>query len=57
MKNKLCLVQKTVRLTCTWVPTGDAKKPLACVWLETGTPRTVTAAPADSEGWRWHQCA
>ena len=32
MKNKLRLVQKTVCLTCNWVPTGNPKIPLACVW-------------------------
>lgn len=50
MKNNLYLVQKTVRLTRTWVPIGDVKIPLVCVWVEAGTQHTASAAPADSEG-------
>jgi hypothetical protein len=57
MKNKLHLVQKIVRLTRTWVPTGDAKNPLACVWVEAGTQRAVSAAPAGTEAGRLHLCA
>jgi hypothetical protein len=45
MMNKLHLIRKTVRLNCTWVPTGDPKTPLACVWTET---RAAQAAPAAS---------
>jgi hypothetical protein len=57
MKNKLHLIPKTVRLTCTWVRTGDPKNPLACVWTEAATPRAVSAAPAGSETGRLYQCA
>ena len=57
MKNNLYLVQKTVYLTRTWVLTGDARMPLICKWVETGTPGTVAVAPADTEAGRLHLCA
>jgi len=57
MKNNLYLVKKNVHLTLTWVLTGDARNPLICIWVETGTPGTVVAAPADSEAGRLHLCA
>jgi hypothetical protein len=57
MKNKLHLVPKTVRLTCTWVRTGDVKNPLTCVWVEMAAPRAVSTASADSEAGRLHLCA
>ena len=34
MKNQLCMVRKTVRVRCIWTPTGNARRPLACVWVE-----------------------
>jgi len=52
MKNQLYMVRKTVRLACVWTPTGDAKRPLACVWVE-----TPTAASADSEAGGLRLCA
>ncbi len=45
MKNQLYLARKTL-LKCVWTPTGDAKRPLACVWVEAGTQ---CAASDDSE--------
>jgi hypothetical protein len=59
MKNKICLVQKTVRMTRTWVLTGDARMPLICTWVETATSGTVAAAAAsaDSEAGRLPRCA
>jgi hypothetical protein len=56
MKN-LYLVHKTNRLTCTWVATGDAKMPLACVWLGTQTAQTPSVAPHNDEIERLRQCA
>jgi hypothetical protein len=47
MIKKVQLIHKTLRLTCTWVQTGDEKRPLACVWVETRTPRSIAQAPAD----------
>jgi hypothetical protein len=57
MMNKLQLVDKNLRLTCTWVSTGDMKRPLACVWGYSKTPREVSAASADSEAGGLHLCA
>ena len=57
MKNKLHLLQKTARLTCIWVPTGDAKRPLACLWVGAQTPQTSIVTPSNDEFGRMHLCA
>jgi hypothetical protein len=49
MKNKLHLVQKTARLTCTWKATGNPILPLACVWVAAGTPSAVSDTTDSSE--------
>jgi hypothetical protein len=55
--NKLHLVRNPVFLTCNWVPTGNPKMPLACVWMELRTSQAVsTASSADGTG-RMHLCA
>ena len=57
MMNKLYLIRQTARLSCTWVPTGDAKRPLACIWAAAQTPQALnTASPADEAG-RMYLCA
>jgi hypothetical protein len=57
MKNNLYLVQKTVSLTCNWVPTGDPKMPLACVWTSAKTPQADSTAFSTDETGRMHLCA
>jgi hypothetical protein len=57
MKNKLHLVQKTARLSCIWVATGDAKRPLACVWGAAKSPGAASAVTFNSEEARLHLCA
>ena len=57
MKNKLHLTQKTVRLICAWVATGDAKKPLACVWGAAKTPCAASAEAVNAKTTRMHLCA
>ncbi len=54
MRNKLHLIRKTVRLTCTWVRTGDPKGPLACVWGMTRTPQAAHPASSTNETGRIH---
>lgn len=56
MKKNLYLVRKPVRLICSWVATGDDKKPLVCVW---GASAAISAAAVtvNSEGARMHLCA
>jgi hypothetical protein len=44
MNNKLFTIRKTGRMTCTWVSTGDAKAPLACVWVEAEAPEAASRA-------------
>jgi hypothetical protein len=56
MKNKLHLVEKTGRLTCVWVATGEAKMSMTCVWIAAGTP-SASAVNFNSEEVRMHLCA
>jgi hypothetical protein len=44
MNNKPFAIRKTGRMTCAWVSTGDAKTPLACVWVEAEAPGAVSTA-------------
>ena len=36
--------RKPSGLTCTWVPTGDARTPLACVWEDSACKTSASAA-------------
>jgi hypothetical protein len=44
MNKKLFLVDKTARLTCTWIPTGEMRTPLIRRWTLQGQ------SPAKREG-------
>ena len=57
MINKLHLVQKTVFLTCTWVPTGNPRMPIACVWTESKASQANPHAFTTDETGRMHLCA
>jgi hypothetical protein len=57
MKNKLQLIRKPLGLSCLWIPTGDAKRPLACVWMKAGAARAAATAAADSEAGELCLCA
>jgi hypothetical protein len=57
MYNKLQLIRKTPRLICSWLPTGDAKKPLACVWAESETAQPLFAASSKDEPLGVRLCA
>jgi hypothetical protein len=48
MNNKLLSIRKPGRVTCAWVPTGDIRMPLACVWVEAETPRTASTRSSSS---------
>jgi hypothetical protein len=48
MNNKLLAIRKTGRMTRVWVPTGNIRTPLACVWVEADTFHTDSAAPSSS---------
>jgi hypothetical protein len=49
MKNKLDLIRKSVPLNCTWVPTDNMKRPLACIWKEERGPLGLSAASCKDE--------
>jgi hypothetical protein len=48
MNNKLLAIRKAHRMTGVWVPTGDIRTPLACVWVEADTFHPASAAPSSS---------
>jgi hypothetical protein len=53
MNNILLTIRKTGRMTCAWVPTGNPRTPLACVWKDTESSlavSTVQSAPTDEAG-------
>jgi hypothetical protein len=53
MNNKIYLIrlhQPTGRLTGNWVPTGDPKRPLACVWSGTNASPAAAASPTKKTG-------
>jgi hypothetical protein len=56
MNNKLHLVQKTCRLNRVWMAAGDARMPLACVWIAAGMPG-ASPVPSNFEEVRRHLCA
>lgn len=57
MMNKLFLIQRTSRLACKWVATGDPKKPLACIWTALNAPTVAATASSTDETGRIHLCA
>jgi hypothetical protein len=57
MNSKLQLIPKITPLTCTWVPTGDAKRPLACVWVGSKAPQAACNSSSTQETGRMHLCA
>jgi hypothetical protein len=57
MMNKLYLIQRTGRLTCNWVLTGDPKTPLACIWTGSKAPQAASNASSTEETGRIHLCA
>ena len=50
--------QKTARLTCAWVQTGNPRNPLACVWFDANARTTSKeASSSNNESGRLPQCA
>jgi hypothetical protein len=53
MNNILLMTRKTARMTCAWVPTGDPRTPLACVWTDPDSSLATSTAefsPTDDAG-------
>lgn len=48
MNNILLMTRKTARMTCAWVPTGDPRTPLACVWTDPEFSLAVRRYRSDS---------
>ena len=47
MFNSVLTLKKAGRLTCAWLPTGDPRQPLACVWTVARQFRPASAAQSD----------
>jgi hypothetical protein len=59
MNNILLTTRMTGRMTCAWVPTGNPRTPLACVWKDAESSLTaskVESSPTDEAG-GIHLCA
>jgi hypothetical protein len=58
MTNKILTLKNAGRLTCTWIRTGDARTPLACVWAA-GNVRSggKEASPRGHWAGRMERCA
>jgi hypothetical protein len=53
MNDILLITRKTARMTCAWVPTGDSRTPLACVWTDADSslaPSKMESSPTDEAG-------
>jgi len=46
----LSAIRNPGRLTCAWVPTGNARTPLACVWKEASASLGRTDPSSPQEG-------
>ncbi len=57
MKNKLLAIQKSVRLVCIWVPTGNSVRPLVCKWVDAAMTQTAGASPSQADAGRMRLCA
>ena len=44
MNKQIFSLPDTGRLICTWVPTGDKRITLACVWIQEGVPGADSAS-------------
>jgi hypothetical protein len=53
MNITLSAIRNPGQLTCAWVPTGNSRTPLVCVWREASTflaGRTDQSSPEDEVG-------
>lgn len=58
MYNDILILQMPGRLTCAWVPTGNPRNPLACVWVETNARKNSKEASfTNDESGRMRLCA
>ena len=57
MKTKLYLFQRAGRLACRWIPTGDPRMPLACIWTGSKAAQAAPDASSTEEAGRMHLCA
>jgi hypothetical protein len=48
MKNRIVAIRATVPLISVWVPTGNFRAPLACVWIEADIKSTCTASTSSA---------
>ena len=55
--NNVFFMQRTGRLTCSWVQTGDPKIPFACVWAGSKTAQAVPSVLSADDNGRLPRCA
>jgi hypothetical protein len=57
MNNKLFPVQKIGLLSCAWVPTGEMKTPLRCIWVDSSRTGSSATSSPDNKAGRMRLCA
>ena len=57
MSNNVLTLKKTGRLTCAWLPTGDPRQPLACVWTADSRNVAKAASSTKTDSGRMLVCA
>jgi len=50
MYTNLLMLRRRTRLTCVWAPTGNARTPLACVWIEANADSSRKDASPSNDG-------
>jgi hypothetical protein len=49
MYNNILILQNPHQLTCVWVPTGDLRTPLACMWVEANAQSNFKEASSSND--------
>ena len=57
MFNSVLTLKKAGRLTCAWLPTGDPRQPLACVWTADSRNVAKAASSTKTDSGRMLVCA
>jgi hypothetical protein len=57
MSNKVLALKNAGRLTCAWLPTGDPRHPLTCVWTVDSRSAAKAASSTKTDSGRMLACA
>jgi hypothetical protein len=57
MNNNRFAIRNPGRMICAWIPTGDSKAPLVCVWFEAIDQRVASTMPLGDKPVETRRCA